>query len=80
MHNCELFVLPKSRVDFWTEKLTDNKERDEKNRRKLLEHGWRIGIIWECSVKRKKEEDIEIVIDKIDKWIKNQNQIEIEIP
>ena len=39
---------PKSRLEFWTEKLFQNRERDLRNQRKLRSLGWRILIVWEC--------------------------------
>lgn len=44
--------LPKSRQDFWMRKLSQNRERDMKNQRKLRSIGWRILIVWECQLKR----------------------------
>lgn len=44
--------LPKSRQDFWTGKLSQNRVRDIRNQRKLRYLGWRILIVWECQLKR----------------------------
>lgn len=49
--NCPLFRLPKSRTEFWEEKISANAERDNKNSIKLLELGWRILMVWECALK-----------------------------
>lgn len=48
---CRLARIPKSRVSFWSEKLSANKRRDEKNVRRLNELGWRVLIVWECRMK-----------------------------
>ena len=48
MHDCDLFVLPKSNTDFWMEKLTANKLRDTKNKLKLSALGWKVIVVWEC--------------------------------
>lgn len=51
MHNdCPKFVMPKSRQEYWIPKLTENKQRDEENYRKLTELGWRVLLIWECEI------------------------------
>src|SRR5208283_4068951 len=42
---------PKSRQEFWTEKLSQNRERDLRNQQKLRCLGWKILIVWECQVK-----------------------------
>jgi DNA mismatch endonuclease (patch repair protein) len=39
---------PKSHLGFWTKKLSQNRERDLRNQRKLRFQGWRILIVWEC--------------------------------
>lgn len=52
MHEgCKYFVWPKTRVDFWTNKITVNHLRDKRNYMKLSECGWRIIVIWECELK-----------------------------
>ncbi len=50
---CHLFRLPKSRRDFWEDKISANRERDGRKRKALLELGWRVGVIWECAIKGK---------------------------
>ena len=39
---------PKSKMGFWTKKLSQNRERDLRNQQKLRRLGWRILIVWEC--------------------------------
>ena len=38
-------------MEWWTEKLRRNKERDERVRAKLREMGWQTMVIWECQLK-----------------------------
>ena len=33
-------------------KLTSNVARDERNRRELLDAGWRVAVVWECSLRK----------------------------
>ena len=49
---CHYFVMPESNREFWAEKLSRNKLRDEENIRKLRENGWQVIIIWECELKQ----------------------------
>jgi DNA mismatch endonuclease (patch repair protein) len=51
-HACALARLPKSRLDFWVPKLTQNHERDLKNIAKLRRAGWRVKVIWECEISK----------------------------
>lgn len=48
---CALARMPKSRVDFWSEKLEGNRRRDDRNRRALAREGWRVLTIWECQIR-----------------------------
>lgn len=52
MHNdCSLFSIPKTRSTFWKKKLEENKARDIRNYNKLSARGWKVIVVWECSVK-----------------------------
>jgi DNA mismatch endonuclease (patch repair protein) len=48
---CAHARLPKSRTEFWTEKLERNRERDERNVEVLRELGWEVLTVWECEVR-----------------------------
>lgn len=48
---CKYFVWPQNNKDFWHKKLTENRERDKENYRKLCDLGWNIIIVWECELK-----------------------------
>ncbi len=56
MHaECPAGRIPKSRTEFWGEKLTRNRQRDEENRRALVAAGWQILVLWECQLKDEKQ-------------------------
>lgn len=48
--HCKLARLPKSRLDFWLEKLEANRMRDMRDQRRLHELGWRVLVVWECEI------------------------------
>jgi len=48
-HECNNFKWPKTRVEWWREKLLGNRIRDERNMVLLSDMGWRYGVIWECA-------------------------------
>ena len=48
---CRLARLPKSRLDFWDQKLNGNRKRDEANEARLQAMGWDALTIWECQIK-----------------------------
>lgn len=63
---CKYFKLPKTRTDFWKDKLYKNKQRDEINIKKLESMGWYVIIVWECELKSgNKEETLENLVLKI---------------
>jgi DNA mismatch endonuclease (patch repair protein) len=39
----------KSNVDYWRIKIKSNRERDERNRKRLVESGWKVEEVWECE-------------------------------
>ena len=51
-HDCKAGrSLPATRVEFWVNKLSTNRERDRANVRHLRHLGWRVLIVWECQLK-----------------------------
>jgi DNA mismatch endonuclease (patch repair protein) len=40
----------KSNVDYWAPKLARTRARDEANRLKLEQDGWRVLTVWECEL------------------------------
>lgn len=54
--------MPKSRKDFWHEKLEANKRRDEETTRRLNELGWRVLVIWECQLKENNLQEVSSVV------------------
>ena len=52
MHEgCKYFKWPKSNVEFWKNKLTENKRSDTVKFQALKELGWKVIIVWECELK-----------------------------
>lgn len=52
--DCKYFVLPKTNVEFWTDKITTNIARDEITYKKLQDMGWNVIEVWECGLKKGK--------------------------
>lgn len=51
--HCKTSHIPKTNTDFWLNKITTNQVRDKVNYEKLQQLGWRVGILWECSLRGK---------------------------
>ncbi|WP_414047046.1 very short patch repair endonuclease [Macrococcus equi] len=57
VHNCELFVMPKTNQEFWERKFNNNVSRDERNIEALNEMGIRVIVVWECGLKKNDREE-----------------------
>ncbi len=68
-HNCPLFKWPKTREDFWRDKIGGNVERDQKNMAALKAAGWRVGVVWECALKGKRRLQPATVLDLLNQWL-----------
>ena len=51
--NCKKFVIPKTRTDWWLEKINRNKNNDKKNYEILNSIGWTVITIFECQLYKK---------------------------
>ncbi len=51
--NCRYFVIPKTRTEWWKEKIERNKQLDDENSKKLKRMGWKIITIFECKLRSK---------------------------
>lgn len=49
---CNYFVVPKTRTDFWMNRINNTKERDITKNQELKELGWNVITVWECALKR----------------------------
>jgi DNA mismatch endonuclease (patch repair protein) len=52
--NCKYFVVPKTRTEWWLNKIEGNRLNDKRNSTKLRKAGWKIITLWECQLKPKK--------------------------
>ena len=72
---CYYFRLPKTRPEFWSEKLRLNHERDFAAIKALQSIGWRVAVVWECALRANPEEAGKFLVD----WLKSgNNSLEIE--
>ena len=49
--NCRYFVVPKTRTEFWLDKIGRNVTKDQKQHAELQSQGWRVLTVWECELK-----------------------------
>ena len=48
---CKYYVVPKTRTEWWVEKINRNTQNDNKVSIFLKEKGWKVINIWECDLK-----------------------------
>lgn len=48
--NCKRSKLPETRQIFWAQKIKDNVARDRRQIRALRKDGWKVLVIWQCSL------------------------------
>lgn len=53
---CKYFVIPKTRTEFWLNKVNRNQEREIEVKNKLASMGWYSITIWECELKPNKKD------------------------
>lgn len=55
--DCKYFVMPKTNVEFWENKINTNIARDRVTYDNLSKLGWNVIIVWECDLKKDKREN-----------------------
>jgi len=69
---CKYFVLPKTRTEWWQDKIEETIKRDIKAMKDLKESGWNSIVIWECELKpEKRNTTLENILFTITKEAKN---------
>ena len=64
--NCKYFVVPKTRTDWWLNKINGNIANDAKAAKALKKEAWKIIHLWECNLKGVKgEKTLQKLLKKI---------------
>lgn len=72
-HDCHLFRMPATRQEFWQTKIERNRLNDENALQQLRDGGWRVLIIWECSIKGKQRLSVDEVIKTSVEWLQSDD-------
>lgn len=67
--HCKYYTVPKTKTEWWLNKINGNIANDTKAIAALEALGWRVMVIWECGLKKGKVEET------LDNLINNLNQI-----
>lgn len=67
---CPYAAVPATRAEFWQQKLSGNRERDQRKLDALLAMGWRVATVWECSLNRSPEH----AIKTLEGWVRGNER------
>lgn len=65
---CSLATTPATRSEFWKAKFEGNVSRDGAAVRALRQEGWRVGIVWECEMR--KNADVLTAAGAVERWLR----------
>lgn len=64
--NCKYAGIPKTRTEWWLNKINGNKANDSKKKLLLKKQKWNVITIWECGLKAKRiEATLQKLLNKI---------------
>ena len=63
--NCKYFSFPKTKIDYWNNKITLTIKRDKKKKYELGKLDYKVIVIWECELKNKTQKKLKKVISLI---------------
>jgi len=64
-HDCPLYRLPKTRPEFWADKIGRNRARDHRVTSELEAMNWRVLTVWECSLRGKTASEQASFLDQL---------------
>lgn len=70
-HSCRYFKWPKTRPEFWVEKIGKNIDRDARQLHSIQASGWRTMVIWECATRSRTAGSLAVLIDRVSDWLVN---------
>ena len=63
---CKYFVPPKTRTEWWLNKINNTKKKDAENLAALKKLGWNVITVWECELKAEKRNNtLERLVEEI---------------
>jgi DNA mismatch endonuclease, patch repair protein len=68
--DCKYFVVPKTRTEWWLNKIEGNQRNDLAKKKELKKAGWNVIEVFECELKKDKlEKTIGKIINNIKKHV-----------
>jgi DNA mismatch endonuclease (patch repair protein) len=66
--HCTFCTTPASNAGFWKVKFGETVKRDKLNLEALRKLGWKVAIVWECSIK---SEGAEAIAGRVTAWLQS---------
>jgi len=63
--HCSYYVVPKTKTDWWLEKINNTKTRDHKSSMELEHLGWKLFTVWECELRSNKDYRLCKLVDEV---------------
>lgn len=76
-HDCPQFVLPKTRTEFWKEKILSNVERDLRNITESRQQNVRVLLIWECAIRGRGRLEPDYLLKLINRWLPTDDGLSV---
>ena len=54
--NCKYFVVPKTKTEWWLNKISRNIQNDENATHLFKAAGWNVIVVWECELQKNKRD------------------------
>ncbi len=70
-HDCELFRLPGTRQEFWSDKIERNRQRDRVVQERIAETGLRSITVWECAIRGPNRLGLDETALRISCWLRS---------
>lgn len=59
------FVMPATNIEYWSNKIKNNKDRDRQITKELRSMGWKVIRLWEYDIKHRFEKSIKTILRAI---------------
>lgn len=66
--NCKYFVVPKTKTEWWLNKIGKNKQLDLESIEKLKQDNWKVIVLFECELKKT---NVHSTLENVVKQLKN---------
>jgi DNA mismatch endonuclease (patch repair protein) len=70
---CRYTTTPSTRPEFWQAKFDANVIRDAAIRDQLIETGWRVAKVWECSLR--KTDQLATTVELLAAWLPSDSRL-----